>query len=70
MKATSSAEFVAFLMRVNEEYPQLFSNTSSAERNRRLLDEMKSVFFVWERLQRMRSESNDKVSEAEFVSNV
>jgi hypothetical protein len=70
MKATSSVDFVAFLTRAHEECPQLFSVTCSAERNRRLLDEMKTVFFAWERLQRMRTESKVKVSEADFVSNV
>jgi hypothetical protein len=70
MKSTSSVEFVAFLTRAYEDCPHLFSKISSAERNCRLLDEMKNVFLAWERLQRMRSESKDRVSEADFVSNV
>jgi hypothetical protein len=70
MKATSSAEFVEFMTRAHEECPHLFSTTRSAERNRRLLDEMKNVFLAWERLQRMRTEWKDKVSEADLVSNV
>ncbi len=68
--ATSSPEFVNFLSKAHEEYPQLFSKASSSRTNRRLLDEMRVVFFAWERLQRMRSESKDRVFEADFVSNV
>ncbi|KAH8998841.1 hypothetical protein EDB86DRAFT_2828382 [Lactarius hatsudake] len=70
LRATSSPEFVDFLSKAHEECPQLFSNTSSGKSNGRLLDEMRVVFFAWERLQRMRSESKDRVFEADFVSNV
>ncbi|KAH9064342.1 hypothetical protein EDB87DRAFT_1680985 [Lactarius vividus] len=70
LRATSSPEFVDFLSKAHEECPQLFSKTSSGKSNGRLLDEMRVVFFAWERLQRMRSESKDRVFEADFVSNV
>ena len=70
MRATSSPDFVDFLSNAFEECPQLFSKASSGKGNGRLLDEMRVVFFAWERLQRMRSESKDRVSEADFVSNV
>jgi len=70
LRATSSPDFVDFLTKAHEECPQLFSKASSGKSNRRLLDEMRVVFFSWERLQRMRSESKDRVFEADFVSNV
>jgi hypothetical protein len=61
---------VNFISKAHEECPRLFSKTSSGKSNCRLLDEMRVVFFAWERLQRMRSESKDRVFEADFVSNV
>jgi len=70
IKATSSADFMAFLTRAQKECPQLFSEAIPAQSNCRLLDELKGVFLSWERLQRMRSESKYMASEADFVSNV
>jgi hypothetical protein len=59
-----------FLTRAQEECPDLFSKTIPARSNCRLLDELKGVFLSWEHLRRIRSESKDKSSEADFVSNV
>jgi len=70
MKATSSFEFVEFLGKAQEECPWLFSKNVPASGNCRLLDEMKAVFLSWERLGRVRTESKEKASEADFVSNV
>ncbi|KAI9513049.1 hypothetical protein F5148DRAFT_463897 [Russula earlei] len=70
MKATSSPEFIAFMVRARKECPRLFSKAVPARSNCRLLDELKTVFLSWERLHRMRSASEDKISEADFVSNV
>ncbi|KAH9984641.1 mitochondrial carrier domain-containing protein [Russula compacta] len=70
MKATSSPEFMTFMNKAQEECPLLFSRAVPARSNCRLLDELKVVFLSWEHLQRMRSESKDKASEADFVSNV
>ncbi|KAI0307693.1 hypothetical protein B0F90DRAFT_1621732 [Multifurca ochricompacta] len=66
----TSDDFVAFIAKAHKECPGLFSGASSAKNDCRLLDDMKIVFSAWERLQRMRPESKDKVSEADFVSNV
>lgn len=70
LKATSSTEFVQFMTRAQKEHPRLFSKSLRASSNCRLLDELKAVFFSWEHLRKMRSASDDKVSEADFVSNV
>ncbi len=61
---------MAFMRRAQEECPQLFSKAIPAQNNCRLLDELKSAFLSWERLQRMRSESKQMASEADFVSNM
>lgn len=61
---------MAYMMRAHEERPLLFSKAVSAGENCRLLDELKAVFISWEHLQRIRSQPKDKLSEADFVSNV
>lgn len=63
-------EFVEFLTKAREECPLLFSKSIPARGNCRLLDEMKAVFLSWEHLGQMRAESEDRLSEADFVSNV
>jgi hypothetical protein len=59
-----------FMTSAQEECPLLFSEDIPARSNCRLLDELKGAFLSWEHLRRMRSESKDKSSEADFVSNV
>jgi hypothetical protein len=59
-----------FMTTAYKECPLLFSKAVPARSNCRLLDELKCAFLSWEHLQRMRSESKDKSSEADFVSNV
>ena len=52
-----------------EACPSLFSDAVSAEDSRELFDDLRVVFSAWKRLRRLR-ESNEKISEADFVANV
>lgn len=63
-------EFVEFLSKAQRECPWLFSKDIPARDNCRLLDEMRAVFLSWEHLGKVQTETKDKASEADFVSNV
>jgi hypothetical protein len=59
-----------FLGKAKAECPWIFSKDVPASGHCRLLDELKAVFLSWEHLGRIQTESKDKASEADFVSNV
>jgi len=69
MKSLSSPELMKFVNKAYEARPSLFSDAVSAEDSRELFDDLQVVFSAWKRLRRLR-ESNEKISEADFVANV
>ncbi|TFY76433.1 hypothetical protein EWM64_g7580 [Hericium alpestre] len=69
MKSQSSPEFLEFLSMAHKQCPELFSDDVIVQASVELCDDMRSVFGAWKRLRRMR-ESQERLSEADYASNV